>query len=308
MMTRRASCAVWVSLVLGMSVPAYAQATRTWVSGVGDDVNPCSRTAPCKTFAGAISKTAAGGEIDVLDPGGFGAVTITKSISIESDGAIAGVLASGTNGIVVNAAATDVVVIRGLIIEGVGTGLNGIRFLAGGALYVENCTINNFTQKGIDFEPSGSAQLLVTNTIIRNNANLTTGGGIFIKPGLGASVSAQLDGVLMERNAVGLRAEDNSAVAMTHSVAGGNLRNGVIAFSASAATQISVTDSLVANNGTNGIKSEGVFSTVRLNRVTTTGNGTGISSLSGGAIVSFGNNANDGNTVNGAPTSTIALQ
>ena len=108
------------TLCIALSVaPANAQATRTWVSGVGDDANPCSRTAPCKTFAGAISKTAAGGEISVLDPGGFGAVTITKSISIvNDDSGEAGILASGTNGIIVNAAATDVVVLRGLVIDG----------------------------------------------------------------------------------------------------------------------------------------------------------------------------------------------
>src|SRR5215831_17573081 len=93
---------------------ANAQATRTWVSGVGDDANPCSRTAPCKTFAGAISKTAPNGEIDVLDPGGFGALTITKSIIIDGGGNLAGVLVSGTNGIVVSAGATDRVVLRNL--------------------------------------------------------------------------------------------------------------------------------------------------------------------------------------------------
>lgn len=103
---------------------AQAQASRTWVSGVGDDANPCSRTAPCKTFAGAISKTAVGGEINVLDPGGFGAVTITKSITIRSDHIEAGVLVSGTNGITVNAGATGRVVLEGLDIEGLGTGLN----------------------------------------------------------------------------------------------------------------------------------------------------------------------------------------
>jgi hypothetical protein len=85
-------------------MPAQAQATRTWVSGVGDDANPCSRTAPCKTFAGAISKTATGGEINCLDPGGFGGVTITKSIQIICQ-VEAGVLVSGTNAIIVNAAA-----------------------------------------------------------------------------------------------------------------------------------------------------------------------------------------------------------
>src|SRR5580692_2858583 len=114
------------------SAPAHAQATRTWVSGVGDDANPCSRTAPCKTFAGAISKTAAGGEINVLDPGGFGAVTITKSIQIRSESVEAGVLVSGTNGIVVSAAASDKVLLEGLDIEGLGTGLNGVQILAGG--------------------------------------------------------------------------------------------------------------------------------------------------------------------------------
>src|ERR1700682_4953716 len=97
-----------------LAVPANAQATRTWVSGVGDDANPCSRTAPCKTFAGAISKTQAGGEINVLDPGGFGGVTITKSITISSEGFEAGVLVSGTNAIIVNAGANDVIILRGL--------------------------------------------------------------------------------------------------------------------------------------------------------------------------------------------------
>src|SRR5712675_1279806 len=98
---------------------AHAQATRTWVSGVGDDANPCSRTAPCKTFAGAISKTAAGGEIDALDPGGFGAVTITKAITLDGGGGqVASVLVSGTNGIVVSAGANDVVILRNLRLDG----------------------------------------------------------------------------------------------------------------------------------------------------------------------------------------------
>src|SRR5664279_823389 len=97
------------------TTPAFAQATRTWVSGVGDDVNPCSRTAPCKTFPGAISKTAAGGEIDCLDPGGFGAVTITKSITIACEGTgEGGILVAGTNGVTVNAGPNDMVILRGL--------------------------------------------------------------------------------------------------------------------------------------------------------------------------------------------------
>src|SRR5881628_3714309 len=124
-------------LILAAVAPAHAQATRTWVSGVGDDVNPCSRTAPCKTFAGAISKTAAGGEISALDPGGFGAVTIIKSITISGDGTLAGILAAGVNGIIVNAGASDDVIIRSISIDGTtgaSIGLNGIRFLAGRTL------------------------------------------------------------------------------------------------------------------------------------------------------------------------------
>src|ERR1700761_6283859 len=118
------------------SAPAHAQATRTWVSGVGDDANPCSRTAPCKTFAGAISKTAPGGEIDALDPAGYGAVTITKAITIDGGGGqVASVLVAGTNGIVVQAGATDIVILRNLRINGISGsgngGINGIRFLAG---------------------------------------------------------------------------------------------------------------------------------------------------------------------------------
>src|SRR5438445_3623083 len=101
---------ILLSLAIGgAAMPLWAQATRTWVSGVGDDANPCSRTAPCKTFAGAISKTAAAGEISVLDPGGYGAVTITKSISIVAAGAEGSILGSGTNGVAINAAPTDVV-------------------------------------------------------------------------------------------------------------------------------------------------------------------------------------------------------
>jgi hypothetical protein len=158
------------------SSAAQAQATRTWVSGVGDDANPCSRTAPCKTFAGAISKTATGGEIDALDPGGFGAVTITKTITIDGGGGqVASVLASGgTNGIVVAAGASDIVTLRNLRINGVegtpsGGGLNGIRYVSGGGLHVENCYIFGFTGDGINVATSASAALFVNNTFLTNN-------------------------------------------------------------------------------------------------------------------------------------------
>jgi hypothetical protein len=163
--------------LLGGVHAAQAQATRTWVSGVGDDANPCSRTAPCKTFAGAISKTAAGGEISVLDPGGFGAVTITKSISIVAEGSEGSILGASTNGIIINARGTDRVNLHGLLLEGAGTGLNGIRILGGGEIQIENCVIRNFRGNpgiGIDMQASpgadpGTPRVMITNSDIDHN-------------------------------------------------------------------------------------------------------------------------------------------
>lgn len=135
----------FAALMLGLSSTVYAQASRTWVSGVGDDANPCSRTAPCKTFAGAISKTAPGGEIDVMDDGGFGGVTITKSITINGGGHLAGILISGAiNGVTINAASTDVVTLRGLTFTGVSGALNAVRYQAAKYVVIENCTIDGF--------------------------------------------------------------------------------------------------------------------------------------------------------------------
>ena len=147
---------------------ANAQATRTWVSGVGDDANPCSRTAPCKTFAGAISKTANGGEIDCLDPGGFGAVTITKGITIDCGGFTGGILNAGSNGVIINAGANDKIFLRNLSINGAGTGLDGIRFLAGGQLSVHNVTIFGMTGDGIEVNKAASGKIFVSDSYITN--------------------------------------------------------------------------------------------------------------------------------------------
>jgi hypothetical protein len=181
---------VLIALVLPSS--AFGQATRTWVSGVGDDANPCSRTAPCKTFAGAISKTAAGGEINIIDPGGFGGVTITKSISIRARGGTGGALVSGTNAIVINAAATDKVTIDGLDINGIGTGaqtsLTGIKVLNAQRVNILNNDIYRF-RAGVAVVPTGAA----TNTrvVMRNNQIHDNGIGVINAPGnntIGATV------------------------------------------------------------------------------------------------------------------------
>jgi hypothetical protein len=151
-----------------ISGPAKAKATRTWVSGVGDDANPCSRTAPCKTFAGAISKTAAGGEINVLDPGGFGALTITKSLQILSEFE-GGVLVSGTNGIVVAVGAADKVLLEGLDIEGLGTGLDGVKMIGTGKLFIRKCSIRNFTMNGVNVAGTANARVFVEESLITGN-------------------------------------------------------------------------------------------------------------------------------------------
>jgi hypothetical protein len=291
-----------------------AQATRTWVSGVGDDANPCSRTAPCKTFAGAISKTAAGGEINVLDPGGFGGVTITKAITISSEGFEAGVLVSGTNAIIVNAGANDIVVLRGLDIEGLGTGLNGIRFLAGAALHVEKCTINGFRASsagngnGISFAPSGASELYVSDTIVRNNGTGSNGGGILIRPTGTGSAKAVLNNVQMSNNVLGVRPDGGGStgavnVTVRNSTSSGNSFTGITAFSTSASVNVNVENSSSVSNGTIGVKAEGLGVIVRLYGNTISGNGTGLEVLSSAQILSYGNNAIEGNGVFGpAPT------
>jgi hypothetical protein len=300
---RRARFTLVVASLLAGASLAEAQATRTWVSGVGDDANPCSRTAPCKTFAGAISKTAAGGEISVLDPGGFGAVTITKSISIVGDGTLGGILAAGVSGVTVNAGPADVVVLRGLSINGAGTGLNGIRFVAGGVLHVENCTIQGFTGKGIEARPSTAAQLFVSDTVIRNNVG-PNGGGIAVAPVAPGTLAAVIERVQMVRNRFGLRVEDGGRATVRGSAASGNNTNGYLAVSVAGAALLTLEDSVSADNINNGVNAQGAQAVVRLSNVTVVGNGTGLNA-GGGAIVSFGNNRVTGNVLDGSPTSTI---
>src|SRR5690242_11810980 len=148
---------------------AQAQATRTWVSGVGDDANPCSRTAPCKTFAGAISKTATGGEINCLDPGGFGGVTITKSITIDCHEVFASILNAGISGINIAASGGNVT-IRNININGAGTGIRGINITAANNVWIEDVAIFQQTQQGIADTRSTGGTLNITNTVVRNNA------------------------------------------------------------------------------------------------------------------------------------------
>jgi hypothetical protein len=300
-----------LGLCVGYSAPAYAQATRTWVSGTGDDVNPCSRTAPCKTFAGAISKTAAGGEISCLDPAGYGAVTITKAMTIDCHYTEGGVLAGG-NGIVVNALSTDVVFLRGLDIFGVNPPTNGVRFIAGAALHIEDCVIRRFnaaSSQGVSFQPSGASQLFILNTTIADNGNGATGGGVLIQPtGAGGTAKVTLRNVRLEDNAnanfvlsTASTTNPNGANATIDqsSISGSGL--GVSIVTATSGARIQLTDSLVFNN-TTGLQSNGSLAGMRVGNTTITANGTGVSILNSSVINTYGDNRLDGNVTDGAFT------
>ena len=294
-------------LTLGITSLANAQATRTWVSGVGDDANPCSRTAPCKTFAGAISKTAAGGEISVLDPGGFGVVTITKAITINGDGTLAGILSAATNGVIVNAGANDVVYLRNLSINGATTGLNGVKWLAGKALHVESCNIY-----GIGNNTAGNG-----NGIIVSLA--ATGGGLFVKDtniktcavaGISVATSSGfvagiLEHVRIEGMPTGVIIGNNAFV---------SLRDSEINLSTSTGVSITGTgtptgsfDNVMINNTPTAIN-VGATGIMNLSNSTLENNTTAIVSAAPQAnLRSSGNNRLLGNASDGA-TMTVILQ
>jgi hypothetical protein len=282
--------------------PANAQATRTWVSGVGDDANPCSRTAPCKTFAGSIVKTSAGGEINCLDPGGFGAVTITKSIIISCEMGTAGVLVSGTNGIVVNAATTDIVFLKGLDFEGLQSGLSGVLVLQAAAVHVDKCLIRGFTTAGINMNPANSgAELYVQDTYIADN-NVSTASGILIKPQNNAATTFVIANTQSNNNiGRGLLVDTSNANStvrgtVTGSAFNGNTLAGVVATSNGGAIVNVMIDQISAsNNGSFGVTTAAGNVTIQIGRSTISGNATGIQAQSG-TILSYGNNEVSGNT------------
>ena len=278
----------------------YAQASRTWVSGVGDDANPCSRTAPCKTWAGAISKTAAGGEIDALDPGGFGAVTITKGITLDGGGGqVASVLVSGTNGIVVQAnASTDVVILRNLGINGIGSGINGVQFNSGKALGIEHCAIFGFTQNGINITSAGG-RVWVTDTDVTNN----TGNGLNVVSTAATSVS--IDRSHFELNSFGVLAGSFSKVVVTNSAATGNAF-GFVAQPAAGTAELDIQNSTASNNTDTGIFSGGGTgaATIRISGVSVFGDvAHGMFVSTNGSLLSYGNNFNSSG---GAPSGSAS--
>jgi hypothetical protein len=292
------------TILIGFSTAAFGQATRTWVSGVGDDANPCSRTAPCKTFAGAISKTADKGEISVLDPGGFGSVTCTKGITLNGTGTLAGILNAGTFGVQVNAPATSTIIIRDISINGAGTGTFGVRVLAGQTVMVDHCWIygqNSVSAgqgRGIDVAVGGVTNLKVINSVIEN----VNEDGIHLNS-TGGQVNAMINNTeIMNCLGDAIEAASNVRAAVSNSrifLDGNGLRTTGsnclfnlddlfisqvgIALQSSSTSAIRISDSIIAQNST------------------------GIS-LGGGAIESFQGNSLIGNTTPGAFSATTQKQ
>jgi hypothetical protein len=267
-------------LTLGITTLAHAQATRTWVSGVGDDVNPCSRTAPCKTFAGAISKTASPGIINCLDPGGFGAVTITKSITIDCTGTLGSVLSSGVQGIVINALTTDKIVLRAIDINGAGTtlGTNGVNVLQAKSVHLFDVNVANYSGQGVETTntsntiglfldscqilnvngtgvlagstSTGTTLMTVWDTDVSNNGN-----GIDVTA---ASSSAQVSRSIASRNTgFGFRVSPGTSGGMAESSTFSFNATGVIAGTSGAPT-VRLSRCAIHANTANGVTGTGV--------------------------------------------------
>jgi hypothetical protein len=282
---------------------AQAQATRTWVSGVGDDANPCSRTAPCKTFAGAISKTATNGEIDCLDPGGFGAVSINKSITIDgSMTGVGGLLNSLTTGININPGAVAVT-LRGLSIQGAGNGTRGINITtnnAGSKVFVENCFISGQAGDGITDSRTAGGFLEVINTTITNNG----GNGISVNPSSGNTLIAVhiSNSRFMGNGSSGLLFGSHVDATVYNSVMTQNVSAGVFAQqTAGGPTTVSV-DHCVVSTNVNGFQANTSGATIRVSNTTAQGNLTLAVTAGGGLVSSYGNNQTGGQAFPSTPT------
>ena len=299
------------------AAPAQAQATRTFVSGVGNDANPCSRTAPCRTFAGAIIKTATGGEINCLDPGGYGGLTINKSLSIVCDYTEGGslVAGAGVNGITINSAGA-IVYLSGIDFFGVGTATNGVRVITSSTLTINNSRIHAFNAvsgTGVLIAPtSGTARVHIINTRITNNGTAIAGGGIRVVPTGSASVQLTLEDVHLTGNFRGIDAVATGTTAgNTITVTDGSIvystDNAINGASNANALNIVVDGMAIANN-LRGMVLTGTGSLGLIGGSTVVSNGTAFAPSAGAVIQSYKDNRIALNTNNGTPLPQVNLE
>jgi len=272
--------------------------TRTYVSGLGNDGTTCTASSPCKSLSAALALTIAGGEIYVLNSADYGTVTINKAITITSEGALAGVLATSGIGLTIKAGASDVINLRGLDIDGGNSGGTGIQFSSGGALNIQKSVVRGFANSGIAFAPGGAASLLVSDTTVANNRS----NGILVSSGGTGTLNGVLTRVTASGNGVGIFANGATVnLTVTDAVTG----NGTYGIGASAST-VMVNNSTISHNVIGITADQGAI--VRVGQSTVTANGTGWKATNGGRVVSFGNNNVSGNAVDGVATGTVALQ
>jgi hypothetical protein len=286
-MRTRLPFALFVAITFAFSMHADpAQAQRVFISATGSDSNPCTFASPCRSLQHAHDTAPSGGEIDVLDPAGYGPVTITKAISIQGHG-FAGITESSStgNGITINAGSTDAINLRGLVIDGAGTGLNAIVFNSGASLNIQGCAIRNFQGGGIGFIPATTGVLFVSDTVVSDNVGFGT--AITIFPGASVSAAGFLNRVELDNYYNG-------------AIAGGNQ------------TYVAIRSSLIDGNGLGGGGGgSGVLATggatIRLSNSTLTGNSIGWNVVSG-TISSTGDNLINDNGSNSGTLSSLAYK
>jgi hypothetical protein len=279
----------WI-LFLTLFASASVAQQRTFVSGLGNDLNPCSRTAPCRTFSQAISQTGAGGEVYILDTAGYGPFAITKAVSIVAQGVTAGISVFSGDGIDINVGSGETVILRGLTLSNHGSMGNGIAFLSGGTLHVESCVVSGFSA-GNGILCNGGGKLEVKDSIMRGNGN-----GISIT----GTSSVAVDQVRLEGNSsIGLIAQDGAKVTVRNSIASDNAAGFDANSTGAAAVELNIESCVASNNGSTGVQVQSLSTGVAIARVsnsTVTDNGIGFRTFGPPALLlSRGNNTVEGN-------------
>jgi hypothetical protein len=302
------------------SASAPSPSARTWVSAaLGNDANPCTRMSPCLTFAAAVVQTTAGGEIDVVDPGDFGPVTITKSVSIygDADGVAGTIPSPGTSGIVVSAGTSDAINLHGLIFDGVNaSGTSGIVFTSGARLRIQNCVLQGFTTSGITLS-SGAGSATTTRLVVQDTTILNNATGILIRPTGGIAANVTLRWLRFDSNTGdGLRVDGTGGsgainAVLADSTASFNAGNGIDAVSGPGNATVDIMRVVAASNGSAGIQSNqssGGTASVTVGSAMLRGNAIGIQATGGAGLLSYGNNHVTGNASNGSFTGIAGLQ
>jgi hypothetical protein len=301
------------------SAPAQALNNKSWVSSTGSG-STCTRALPCGNFQTAHDQTNAGGEIGVVDSGDYGALVISKAISIIAEGVDATIISAGAGSAAIafssSTPPTDVVTLQGLVIDGLGTGGIGISWAYGPALVVKNCVIRNFKNAGagwgIAAQVAVSGQLSVSDTLIVNNGGNSSGAGIVIKLQSGGSANVSINRTELRNNVNGIFADGSSGggavnLNVRDSVVTGSSNSGIIVFAPSASMTALVDRTTVNYSINTGVAAAGATATVRIGNSTISNNVTGVVALSGATLRSYKNNQINANSTDGTPITAEGL-